>query len=142
MSVWEFRLAAPDDAESFAKWIGENPQIDDADKLSGMKSQNPTVLFFAVTKDEVVQAFAPVYLQAAVPHLGFNPDAEGKDKLYALRVLMAGVSAMMVQYGVREIVTQSKPEYLIAKWAVKNGFDLDSRQTLKLDLNKAMAEAK
>lgn len=142
MSEWEFRLAGPDDAESFAKWTAENPEIDDADKLSGMKSQNPTVLFFAVTKDGIVQAFAPVYLQMNVAHLGFNPAAEGKDKLRALQVLTDGVSGFAVQFGIREITTLSREEYPVAQWAVKHGFEVDGRQVLKLDLNKVMAEAK
>lgn len=142
MSVWEFRLAGPDDAASFAKWTAENTQIDDADKIAALKKNNPTVLWFCVTKDGIVQAFTPVYLQAAAPHLGFNPDADDKDKLRALEMLMDGVAGFMVQYGIREIVTLSKPEYLMAKWAVNHGFDLEPRQVLKLDLNKAMAEAK
>lgn len=139
MSEWAWRLAEPADAEAFSKWVGENSQIDDADKLAALKANNPTVLWFAVTKDGVVQAFAPVYLQAVAAHLGFNPDADGKDKLRALQMLMDGVSGFMVQYGIREIAVLSKEEYPIAQWALKHDFDLDSRQLLKLDLNKLMA---
>lgn len=135
-SVWNFRLAGPADAADFAKWTAENSQIDDVDKLAGRGKNNPTVLWFVVEKDGVVQSFAPVYLQASVPHLGFNPDADPKDKLRAMQRLMDGVVGFMAQYGVREITTLSKEEYPIAQWALKHDFDLEPRQLLKLDMNK------
>ena len=141
MSEWSFRAATPDDAESFAKWTVENPQIDDADKLAATKKNNPTVVWFVSTKDGVPQAFAPLYLQAVVGHMGFNPDAGGKDRLRALQMLIDGTAAFMVQMGIREIVTLSKEEYPIAQWAMKHDFDLEPRQLLKLDLNKLMAAA-
>jgi len=43
---------------------------------------------------------------AAVP--GFNPNANAKDRKDALQTLMSGVSAVAVQFGIREIVTLSK----------------------------------
>jgi hypothetical protein len=140
MSEWKFRLAEPADAEEFSKWIGENTQIDDSDKLAATKKQNPTVLWFAAEKDGVVQAFAPLYLQMILPHLGFNPDADGRDKLRAMEVLIDGVSALAVQFGIREIMTMSREDYPVAKWAVKHGFTLEPRQAFKLDLNRVMAE--
>jgi hypothetical protein len=144
MSEWTFRLAEPADAEAFSKWTGENTQIDDADKLAATKKNNPTVLWFAVEKDGVVQVFAPFYLQMAMPHLGFNPEAEWRDRLQGMQTLIDGMSAFAVQYGIREITTLSKEAYPVAQWAVKHGFDLEPRQLLKLDLNKTLepAEAK
>jgi len=144
MSEWTFRLAQPTDAEAFSKWTGENTQIDDADKLAATKKNNPTVLWFAVEKDGVVQVFAPFYLQMAMPHLGFNPEAEWRDRLQGMQTLIDGMSAFAVQYGIREIITLSNEDYPVAQWAVKHGFDLEPRQLLKLDLNKTLelAEAK
>jgi hypothetical protein len=138
---WTFRLATPADAASFAKWIAENSSIDAVDKLAATHDQNPTVLWFVMEKDGIVQAFAPLYLQMTLPHLGFNPDAAAEDRKEALTRLMNGVSAFAVQFGIREITTLSKERYPIAKWAIAHGFDLDSRQVLKLDLNKVMASA-
>jgi hypothetical protein len=138
MSVWFFRLAKPSDAEAFSRWTGANTQIDDVDKLAATKAKNPTVVWFAVEKDEVVQAFAPLYLQFTLPHLGFNPDANGADRQEAMQRLIDGVAAFAVQYGIREITTLSQPEYPIARWALKHDFDLDPRRVLKLDLNKLM----
>ena len=141
MSEWSFRCAQPADAEQFAKWAAENPQVDAADLLSARKTENPTVLFFAVEKDGVVQAFAPLYLQMHLPHLGFNPEADGKDKLRALQMMIDGVSAFAVQYGIREITTMSKDEYPIAQWALKHDFELEPRQLLKLNLTRLMEAA-
>ena len=61
--------------------------------------------------------------------------------MQSLNVLTDGVSALMVQYGVREITTLSKEDYGVAKWAVANGFEKEDRQLFKLDLNKILAEA-
>jgi hypothetical protein len=135
---WNFRLAGATDAEAFTKWAFENPQIDRADIWAATKKKNPTVVFFAVEKDGVVQTFAPFYAQMILAHLGFNPDAGAEDRKHALQVMLDGASAFAVQYGIREIVTLSKEEYPVAQWAMKNGFDLEPRQVLKLDLNKAM----
>jgi hypothetical protein len=140
MANWKFRIAEPADAEAFSVWSATNPQIDQKDLLKATGTQNPTVVFFAVEKDGVVQAFAPVYLQMVLAHLGFNPEAEGKDKLRALQMLTDGVSAFAIQLGVREIMTLSKAKYPVAQWAVKHDFEIEPRQALILDLNKMMAE--
>ena len=141
MSTWNFRLAEKKDAEDFAKWAAHNTQVDEADLLAGTKSKNPTVLFVVAEKDGVAVAFAPVYLSATVAHLGFDPNADGRDKLRAMQMLIDGTSALMVQYGVREINVLSKLEYPVAQWAVKHDFECEPRQTFRLDLNKQMAEA-
>ena len=138
MSEWRFRLAEPTDAEAFSRWSLENDQVDRADIEAGRRKNNPTVVFFAVEKDGVVQAFAPLYCQMTLAHLGFNPEAEGKDKLRAMQMLIDGVSAFAVQYGVHEITTLSKEEYPVAQWAMKHDFELDSRQLFRLDLNKIL----
>lgn len=141
MSGWNFRLAEPADAPAFSKWVAENEHIDDADKLAATHDQNPTVLWFVAEKDGKPVGFAPVYLQGKVPHLGFDPESSADDRKAAMTVLMDGVSAFMVQYGVREIMTLSKERYPIARWALQNGFDQDTRQVFTLDLNKQMAAA-
>lgn len=138
MSNWTFRFANPNDAEAFTKWALENPDVDRKDLFAATKQKNPTVLFFAVEKDGVVQAFAPLYAAMILSHLGFNPDATGKDKLRAMQMLIDGVSAFAVQYGIREIMTLSREEYPVAQWAMKHGFELEPRQVLKLNLNDAM----
>ena len=141
MSEFTFRFAEPKDAEAFSRWTGQNEQIDQKDVQAASKAQNPTVLYFVAEKDGVPIAFAPVYLAAVLAHLGLNPAARVADRLQALEVLKDGVSAFMVQYGVREIQTLSLPEYGVAKWAASKGFDPDSRTLFRLDLNKEMEQA-
>lgn len=137
-SSWNFRLAVPEDAENFSRWAATNIQIDPSDLRAGMRANNPTVLWFVAEKDGVPMAFAPVYLSAVLAHLGFNPDTRAAEKLQALTVLKDGVSALMVQFGIREIQTLTKPGYGVAQWASKNGFDVDSRMLYRLDLNKIL----
>jgi hypothetical protein len=137
---WKFRLAHPDDAEEFARWTTENPQIDPKDAWSGLKRNNPTVLTFVAEKDGKAIAFAPIYLSAVLAHLAFNTDARASEKLQALDVLKDGTMAFLVQYGIREIQTMSEPEYGVAKWALAHGFEQDPRSLFRLDVNKEMAE--
>jgi hypothetical protein len=141
MSNCTFRLAVPEDAEAFTKWSLENPQIDPKDRLSATKAKNPTCLYFVVERDGKIVTFAPVYAQMVLAHLSFNPEASGRDKLKALEVLTDGVSALAVQLGIREIVTLSKEEYPVARWAVKHDFEVDPRQLFRLDLNKVLEVA-
>ena len=136
---YKFRLAEPADAPFFAKWAAENPQIDPADIDAGLQKNNPTSTTFAVEneKGEVV-AFAPFYCQFALAHLGFNPDARAAEKMIALNTMLDGAMAFAVQFGIREIVTLSKPDYGVAKWATEHGFDCDDRQQFKFDINKVL----
>ena len=141
MSEWKFRGAEPADAEAFAKWIENNPLIDPKDVTAAAKKNQPTVLYFVVEKDGVPVAFAPIYVQLAVAHMAFDPDADGRDKLEAMQRLLNGTAMFATQFGIREIVTLSKEKYPVAKWAVKHGFDLEPRQLLKFDINKVLAVA-
>lgn len=141
MSEWNFRLAEPADAEAFSKWAAENQQIDEKDLQAGMGKNNPTVLTFVVEKDGKPILFAPLHLAAVLDYIGMNPDSRASEKVQGLNVLKDGVAAFMVQFGVREIQTLTKPEYGVAKWALANGFEQDVRETLRLNLNKEMQEA-
>jgi hypothetical protein len=138
---WNFRLAEPRDAEAFANWAAHNEQIEPRDLEAGMKKTNPTVLHFVAEKDGVPVVFAPLYLSAMLAHMGFNPNSRAADKLQALNVLQDGVMAFMVQFGIREIMTKSLPEYGMAKWATTHGFEMEERRLFVLDLNKEMATA-
>ncbi len=141
MSTWTFRGAEPTDAEAFANWVSQNDQIEPRDINAAALKNQPSVLYFVVEKDGVPVGFAPVYLQLALAHLGFNPEAEGRDKLEAMQRLLNGTVAFAVQFGIREIVTLSKENYPVAKWALKHGFDLEPRQSFKFDINKLLAVA-
>jgi hypothetical protein len=141
-SGWKFRLAAPADAENFAKWVAMNPLIEASDVVAAQKTANPTVIYFAVENpDGVVVTFAPVYVQALISHLGFNPDATPEDRKIALQFGLNGIIEFFALYGIREIVTLSKEGYPVGKWALSHGFDLEPRQLLRLDMHKQAALA-
>lgn len=106
-----------------------------------MHANNPTVLFFVAEKDGVPITFCPVYLAAMLAHMGFNSAADEKDKLAGINVLRDGVAAFMLQFGIREIQTLTEPEYGLAKWALKHGFEMDPRKLFRLNLNREMVEA-
>lgn len=142
MSLWNFRLAEPKDAEAFAKWVLENPQISAEEMESARKQNNPTVLTFVAEHDGILVSFVPLYLVARVAHMAFSPDARVTEKVQALNVLKDGLSAFMVQFGIREIEALSLPEFGVAQWAVANGFKVEARAAYRLDLNKEMAEVK
>jgi hypothetical protein len=119
---WAFRLAEPSDAPAFAEWVSAGLSeglFDREDVSAGLKSNSPTSVAFCVEKDGKVVAFAPLTAVMLIPHLCFSPDAAGRDKLRAMKMLMAGVSAFAVQYGIRKILTLSKEEYPVAQWAPK-----------------------
>ena len=140
MAEWKFRLAEPKDAENFSRWAAQNAQIDSDDLLAGMKSNNPTVVFFVAEKDGDAVSFVPVFLTAMIAHLGFNPEASASERLKALDVLKDGLSAFYVQFGLRKIQTLTKPEYRLGEWAEAHGFERDPRELYTLDLNKILSE--
>jgi hypothetical protein len=140
-SGWVFRAAEPKDAEAFAAWVAKNPLIEARDVEASAKKNQPTVLYFVAEKDGEPVAFAPVYLQLAVGHLAFNPEAEGRDKLEAMQRMVNGTVAFAVQFGIREIVTKSLPEYGVAKWALKHGFEMDDRNLFVFDINRILNRA-
>jgi hypothetical protein len=134
---WTFRLAELRDAEAFTAWTLTNPQIDQGDIQSAKKKNNPTTMYFAVeSPDGRVIGFVPVYMQALLAHLVFNPESTSEERKQAMRTGMSGLVNYIAPWGVREIVTLSREEYPVAQWALKNGFDLEPRQLLKFDMNK------
>jgi len=138
---WVFRLAVAEDAPEFSKWAAENPQIAQKDLLQGMKATNPTVVTFVAEHDGKAILFAPVYMMAMLAHLGVNPEARAAEILQAMNVLKDGVSAFLVQYGIRSVGTLSLPDYGVAKWALAHSFEMDKRNLFVLDLNREMAPA-
>src|SRR5690348_12881261 len=94
MSEWAFRLCEPADAPALAEFVAKNPQIDPADMQAALKSQNPTAVYFCVTKDGKPVAFAPFYCTMMLAHLGFDPDSRADDRQHALEMILRGASAL------------------------------------------------
>jgi hypothetical protein len=143
MVGWRFRLAEPADAEAFTQWTLSNPQIDPKDIEAAKTKNNPSVVYFVAENAEgKVVTFAPVYVQMMLAHLVFNPNSPADDRKQAMKGMLDWATAYALGIGVREIVTLSKEEYGVAKWAVRNGFELDPRQLFKFDINKVLPVAK
>lgn len=141
MSEWKVRPAEPADAEAFARWVTENPQIEATDVESTFKKNNPTTVVFVVEEDGKPVAFAPMYAQMVLAHLGFNPESSGKDRLRALEMLFDTAIAFAVQFGIREISTLTKEEYPLGQVAKHFGFVPDPRQLFKFNINSILKQA-
>lgn len=136
---WKFRLAGPEDAESFTTWTLANPQIDSKDVEAAQKEKNPTTLYFAVENPAgQVVTFAPVYMQMLLAHLVFNPDTSADDRKTAMQLGLNGLVSFAVEMGIREIGMLSKEVYPVARWATKHGFAVDPRQFFKFDINRVL----
>ena len=136
---WKFRLAEARDSADFVQWTIANPLIDQKDVQAAKKKNNPTAMYFAVENAEgKIIGFVPIYLQILLAHLVFNPESTAAERKQGMAVGMEGLIHFAAGQGLREIVTMSKAEYPVAKWALANGFDLEERQLLKFEINKLL----
>jgi hypothetical protein len=126
-----YRWAEPADAEAFALWSSGNGKIPHKDVVASMSVNNPTCVYFVIEKDGAPLLFAPFYLQMNLGFLGFNPNANRRDRIEALAKMQEISSQFANLLGIREIVVQTSAEYPVAKWASKNGFVEEPRQTFK-----------
>ena len=131
---WLFRLAMPEDAEAFSKWVTDNPLIDPQDVQDGLNKNNPTTLTFVACLDGKPIWFAPVYVSAHLAHLGVNLDSDAAVRKEGLERLMNYVGVFMYQMGIRQVTTLTKERYPIARWAKQHGFIVDPRQLFKWNL--------
>jgi hypothetical protein len=127
-----FRFAQPSDAPAFVKWSTENGKIPHKDILASMSDNNPTAVFFVIEKDGVPVLFAPFYAQMILAYLGFNPEAGRKDRVDALESLKWVISQFAFDHGVHEITVQTSKDYPVGRWALKNGFVAEPRETFKM----------
>lgn len=141
MSEWTFRGALPEDANLFADWVRNNPQIDPGDVQRTIQGNNPTCVTFVACLDGKPVAFVPVYAVAMIAHLGFDLDARASAKMQAMPVLLDGITSFFIQYGIRELAVLTREDYGIAKWAAAHGFEKDGRELFRLDINKLLPPA-
>jgi hypothetical protein len=138
MSIWSYRQAQPADAPLFAEWVNSNPLIDPDDVQRTIHGNNPTCVFLVAECDGEPLSFVPVYIPIHIAHVAFSPKARASQKLKALAGLKDYITAFAVQLGIREITTLSQSDYPIAKWALNNGFEKDTRELFRCDLNKLL----
>ena len=130
------RLAGPQDAEPLAKWALSNELIDMEDIKSSMIEENPTTVVLVVEQDGKVLLYAPIYCTMTLAFLAFNPEDTRRQKMEALAKMKDAISRFSLIHGVKELITYSKEEYGVAKWAVKNGFIPEDRTAFKLKMTE------
>jgi hypothetical protein len=126
------RFAEPKDAESFAKWAAENPDVPQRDIDSTGK--NPTTTTLVVEIDGVPVLYVPFYCLMNICYLGFNPDSDRKQRLRAMSAMLDGLQTFAKQFGIAEIQTLSLENYPVAQWALKHGFTIDNRNPLTFEV--------
>jgi hypothetical protein len=125
----KFRFANHDDAGPFTKWACENKDIPLRDIDSARKENNPTATVLVIETDEGVPIlYAPGYCALMIAYLGFNPEATERQKIEAMSKMLEALKAFSANFGINEIEVLSRPEYSVAKWAIKHGFKQDERQ--------------
>lgn len=134
----KFRFANQSDAGPFTKWACENRDIPLKDIDSARKENNPTAMVLVIETDEGVPIlYVPGYCALMVSYLGFNPEATNREKIQALNMMMEALKGFAANFGINEIEVLTKSEYDIAKWAVKHGFEADSRQLFTAKVKEA-----
>jgi hypothetical protein len=122
------RLARPEDAEAFAQWAIENPDIPRADIEAAMSENNPTTMVFVAEHEGKVIHYLPFYCLINVAYFGFNPQATEREKIAAMNLMLKAVESFAMAFGIREIQGFSKEGYAMAKWAEHKGFHKEARQ--------------
>lgn len=126
------RLAQPEDAELFAEWIANSTNIPVQDVKDSLKESNPTSVTLVMEQDGKVLLFFPTYAIGLLGFIGFNPDTTPLERARGLDAAKGALQGFWKTYGVTEVATLTKEEYPIAQWALRHGFELDSRQIVKL----------
>jgi len=129
--TWTFRLAAEEDSSDFADWTLNNNKIPRKDIVAIMGENNPTAKSFVIEHKGKVALYAPFYCQLNLGFIGFNPEVTGKERLKALEKMLWCAAEFAYDHGIREITVQTSKDYPIGKWALKHGFEPESRTTFK-----------
>src|SRR5262249_25053749 len=117
------RLARPSDAEAFAQWALNNPDIPAAD-IDAVA--NSTALTIVVEADGQPELYIPYIFSETEPlltigYLGFRPGPAPRTKAKALKAILAATHRLQDHFDCKvRVVTE--PEYPMGKWALKHGF--------------------
>jgi hypothetical protein len=126
------RISNENDSEAFAKWISESKDIPVEDVKASLKEANPTSVTLVIECDGKVLLFAPTYAVALLGFIGFNPDADPRERVRALEAIKRAAQAFWGMHGVTSIATLTREDYPVAQWALKHGFVKEPRQVLVL----------
>jgi hypothetical protein len=129
-----FRFAEAGDAESFTRWVADNPQIDRGDTLAATKEQNPTTTYLVVEHEGKPVMFLPAYLVMRIGYLGFDPETDAETRKGAMEFMLQALKALAETFHVSTIDVLTKSGYPVAEWARAHGFDPDPRELFRLNL--------
>lgn len=129
------RLARPEDAESFAAWAAENQAISTEDLQEF--SKHATAVTFVVEADGKPIFYFPVYAICKLGFLGFNPEADTRERLAALDSGMEALRDFARSFGISEVqfTTTADESYPMLRWCQKHGFRPVDRQHFRLEVN-------
>ena len=114
------RPAQPGDAESFAAWAANNPDIPQQDINAVRKSEIPFVLVVEI--DGEAAMYMPLIPAVTIGYLGFRPDLAPRPKAKAMRAMLAALKEFMGALKISDTYVFTKAEYPMGKWALRNGF--------------------
>lgn len=130
-----FRFAEPKDADSFALWVAENPQIDRSDVVTASVKENPSTTYLVIARDGEPVMFLPAFLVMRIGYLGFNPAADAETRKAAMELMLHKLQGLGALFSISTIDVLTKSGYPVAEWARAHGFDPDSRELFKLNLS-------
>lgn len=128
------RLAKPEDAEAFSRWAVENTAIPTSDLEEF--SKHPTAVTFVVEVDGKPVFYFPVWALAKLGFLGFNPQADARERLAALNAGMEALQNFARNFGISEVQFTSTADeaYPMLRWCKKRGFEPVDKQHYRLEV--------
>lgn len=129
------RLARPEDAESFTKWATENQAIPTEDLQEFGK--HATAVTFVVEVAGKPVFYFPVWAICKLGFLGFNPQADARERLAALDVGMEALQNFAREFHISEVQFTSTADesYPMLRWCEKRGFVPVDKRHFRLEVN-------
>lgn len=124
------RLATPEDAETFAAWAYNNPDIPNSDLKAVAKA---TVLTLVVEVDGKPEMYLPLIPAMTIGYLGFNPDQDLRTRAVALKEMREGLARLQNELSIDYAYVHTKAEYPMGRWALKNGFTKTPKDAFVLE---------
>lgn len=128
-------LETPEEISQLAEFIGKNPDIP-LDDVNGLKASPSSVVLMVSDDEGKVLLMLPWYPLFVVPFFGFNPEANPRERIKAMNAALPIIEAAAKRFGIAHIAGMTRPEYGIAQWAMKHGFEPDQRQAFVKTLEK------
>jgi hypothetical protein len=121
-----YRFLTAEDAPILAKWVAENPDIPLQDKRSLKNHQTTEAI--AIEEDGEILLILPFYALLNIAFFGFNPEADGRKRIKAMNYALEVMEDFAKKFHINAIQGFSNPNYKIAQWSEKHGFELEERQ--------------